>query len=346
MNKFIFLTDFQSNRGYSEQVNAMAKTVNNSIVIDAVDLPDVQIPRDAIVVSAGHMGYRLYKEYCHGQALILATDRYSHEDLDALHIDDITIIAPQCELNKYTANNDVLLSLVAADLVACPDRSALEERVKFFHENNPDAAKAIAAAAPELFFFFGGRVSAPIASNPNRWLENSVELFELTAKSIMYAAGGDNLYVVFHGLRSRTRSDKSNDFAPQDAAIATMASMREAGQTVIVLATTANGSEIIVINDEGETRLSVKNDGACGYYAALSQAVASRAAIMFTSEQMNLTNEALTLGADWRNITPFGSEDGWELTVPANEETHESVFRLLSEGETPLTQVEAFRQLF
>ncbi len=345
MEKFVFLTNENSNKGYSTTVKALAAVVTNPVILDAEYLGNVEIPADAIVVSAGNMGYDLFKTYGRGQEFILATDRYGCEELDVLNAAKITIIAPQCELDQYAAATAREVSYVAADLVACPERIVLEERVNFFKENNPEVAAAIANAEPEAFFFFGGRVSAPTPENPDNWKENTVEQFEAIADELMNEAIGDNFYVIFHGFRSRTRGDKSNDFGPQNAAINMMSSRREEGQTVLVLATTEEGPTLIVLNDEGETRLPVKNDNACGYYAAIASAVKGNSDVAFTAEQMNFTNEFLTLGGDWRNVQPVGTDYGWKLTVPANEATHESVFNMLRKGKTPLTQVDAFKML-
>lgn len=342
---YVFLTNEQSNKGYSSSVKAMADSVHNPIIIDAAELSAAEIPAGATLVSAGNMGFELLRHYA-GYPVILATDRYGFENLDVLDTPELTVIAPQCELDKYAAGTKRSLRLVAADLVAAPSVDVLRGFAYNFITGNDDrVVDALFETRPEYYFFFGGRVAAPTAENPNAWKENTVAQFEETAEKLMLDAHGRNVFCAFHGLRSRTRGDKSNDFAPQMAAIDKMSHMREEYQSVLVLAVTENGPTLIVMNDEGTQAYPVKNDNAGGYYAAIRQAVKTDARMVFTAEQMNFVNEALTMGADWRRIRPFGTKDGWMLTVPANEATHDNVFAGLKEGKTPMTQVQAFREL-
>lgn len=343
---YVFLTNEQSNKGYSSSVKAMANAVHNPMIIDAAELADTEIPSDAVLVSAGNMGFELLQNRGAGHQMVLATDRYGFENLDALDTPELTVIAPQCELDKYAAGTKRSLRLVAADLVAAPSAQVLKEYAYNFITGNDDrVTDALFELRPEYYFFFGGRVAAPTAENPDAWKENTVDQFEETAEKLMHEARGRNVFCAFHGLRSRTRSDKSNDFAPQQAAIDKMSSMRGELQSVLVLAVTEDGPTLIVMNDEGTQAYPVKNNNAGGYYAAISLAIKSDARMVFTAEQMNFVNEALTMGADWRRIRPFGTEDGWLLTVPANEATHDNVFAMLKKGHTPMTQAQAFRGL-
>lgn len=342
---YVFVTNEQANKGYSSSVKAMADSVHNPMIVDAADFSAAELPAEATLVSAGNMGYELLL-HCAGHPMILATDRYGYEDLDALDTPELTVIAPQCELGRYAAVTKRSLRLVAADLVAAPSADVLKGYAyNFITDNEDKVADALFEAHPEYFFFFGGRVAAPTAEDPNAWKENSVVQFEETAEKLMLDAHGRNVFCVFHGLRSRTRGDKSNDFAPQQAAIDKMSRMRNEFQSVLVLAVTEDGPTLIVMNDEGMQAYPVKNNNAGGYYAAIRLAVKTDARMVFTAEQMNFVNEALTLGAYWRRIRPFGTEDGWLLTVPANEATHDNVFAMLKRGETPMTQVQAFRNL-
>lgn len=343
---YVFLTNEQSNKGYSSSVKAMADTMLNPAVIDAAELANAEIPADAVLVSAGNMGFGLLQAYGAGHPMVLATDRYGYEELDALDTPELTVIAPRCELDKYAAGTKRSLRLIAADLVAAPSASVLKDYAyKFIIGNDDRVVDALFEERPEYYFFFGGRVAAPTVENPDNWKENTVAQFEETAEKLMLEARGRNVFCAFHGLRSRTRSDKSNDFAPQQAAIDKMSRMRDELQSVLVLAVTEEGPTLIVMNDEGTQAYPVKNNNAGGYYAAIRQAIKADARMVFTAEQMNFVNEALTMGADWRRIRPFGTNDGWMLTVPANEATHDNVFAMLKEGKTPMTQVEAFRSL-
>lgn len=343
---YVFLTNEQSNKGYSSSVKAMADAVHNPMIIDAAELADTEIPSDAVLVSAGNMGFELLQNHGAGHRMILATDRYGFENLDVLDTPELTVIAPQCELDKYAAGTKRSLRLVAADLVAAPSAQVLEEYACNFLRGNSDrVVETLFEAGPEYYFFFGGRVAAPTAENPNAWKENTVAQFEETAEKLMLDAHGRDVFCAFHGLRSRTRSDKSNDFAPQQAAIDKMSSMRGRFQSILVLAVTEDGPTLIVMNDAGTQAYPVNNTNAGGYYAAIFLAIKSDARMVFTAEQMNFVNEALTMGADWRSIRPFGTEDGWLLTVPANEATHDNVFAMLKKGHTPMTQAQAFRVL-
>ncbi|MBR1647990.1 MAG: hypothetical protein IJ689_00130 [Alphaproteobacteria bacterium] len=345
MQNYIFLTNESANKGYSSSVKALAATVENPTIIDAADLGKTEFPKGAVLVSAGNMGFEMVKKYSSSHDVVLATDRYAYEDLDELGL-GVTLIAPKCEIEKYAAATKKEVRFVAADLVASPKAEVMRGYAgHFISDNESSVTDIIFKVRPTYFFFFGGRVSAPTADNPDNWKENTVEQFASTAEGIMADAGGEDIFFVFHGLRSRTRGDKSNDFAPQNAAFDVMRRRRQAGQSVFVLVTTEIGSTFIVMNDEGEKMTSVNNANAGGYYFALWQAIQTDGFISFTAEQMNLTNEALTLGADWGLLRPVGQKDGWNLTVPANEATHENVFDLLEKGGKPLTQVEAFKKL-
>lgn len=341
---YYFLTNEESNKGYSSSVRAMAACCPHDTVIDAKDIKN--LPKDAVLVSAGNMGYELLKKYGNGQEMILATDRYSGEDLDALNCHLLTIIAPQCELDKYKAATRRHLVLVSADMVAAPTKSQMEEWCHDFIDNNTkEVFDSIFENRPEYYFFFGGRVAD--YTQPTGWKENTVEQFEDTAEHLMLEADGRNTFVVFHGLRSRTRGDKSNDFAPQNAAIAKLREMRADGQVVLVLGYMENGPSLLVIKDGEEVLYPINNANAGGYYLAIHMAVKSGGKMVFTAEQMNFMNEALTMGSivNWRSIRPFGTADGWLLTVPSNEETHRNVYITLKEQGIPMTQVEAFRKV-
>lgn len=345
MRTYIFLTNEAANKGYTTSVKALAATVQNPAIIDAVDLDSANISKDAVLVSAGNMGYELLKKYGTGHEMVFATDRYGFEDLNALNASRLTVIAPSCELAKY-AKQTVTATYVKADLVACPTAKIMKEYAgHFISDNDPFVSNTIFEVKPSYYFFFGGRVSAPTADNPDNWKENSVEQFETMAQGIMEDAKGENLFFVFHGLRSRTRGNKTNDFAPQNAALDVMRRHRQKGQTVLVIATTEDGPAFIVMNDGEEKSVLINNANAGGYYMALWYAAQTSAFVGFTAEQMNLTNEAMTIGVDWKLLKPFGSTDGWNLTVEANEATHKEVFNLLEKGKTPMTQVEAFELL-
>ena len=343
--KYIFLTNEAANKGYSTSVKALAATEPTPVIIDAERLNGTVLPQGATLVSAGSMGFELLKRYGAEHPMVLATDRYGFENLAELRTDCLTLIAPQCELDKYRAAGVVDKAvLVAADLVAAPSMETMHGYAcNFFAQNDLNPAMfEFEWCVPEFFFFFGGRVAAPTKKNPDFWKENTVDQFERTAELLMEDASGFDAMVVFHGFRSRTRADRSNDFAPQEAAIAKIGELRRRRQKVLILATCEEGPTLIAIDNEGERRYRIENPNAGAYYAAIEMAVRADAPMEFTAEQMNFTGEALTLGADWTNLIPVGSEEGWDLVVEANEQTHDNVFGLLEEGRKPLTQVEAF----
>ena len=348
---YCYLTNGGSNKGYTTSVKALAATETNPTIIDASELEQGKsIPEESILVSAGNMGFQLFKQYGAGHPMVLATDRYGFEDLSQLQTSKLVIIAPQSELKKYeTENLPYEVIRLVADLTAAPAKEIMNDRSRVFFEQNMEQQVGRMAMAelykgcdPRFFFFFGGRVFAPIEKEPNRWLENSVEQFKRTAETLMEHAKGRDTLVVFHGLRSRTKSNGSDDLAPQESAIAKMSELRVSGQTVVIIATTGLGPTLIALDRDGERRYPIWDKGAGAYYAAIEMAISVGAPMEYTAEQMGFFNEALTLGADWKNIMPIGSEFGWKLCLPANEETHEKVIKELSAGKTPLDQVQAF----
>ena len=347
MSKYVFLTNEATNKGYSTSVKALASMVPNSTIIDAMDMGFGTFDEDITLVSAGRMGFDLLKKYGAGNPMVLATDRYGYENLQDLRCSRLTIIAPQWVLDKYriagVVSNVVLLP---ADLVAAPDVEVMRNYAADFAQNNITAVcNAILGCFPALYFFFGGRVADPTESAPYHWKENTVEQFLTMADFAMRKAAGRDIYVVFHGLRSRTRGDKSDDFGPQNAAIDVLRCRRIPNQTVLVLATTEQGPTFIIMDEMGEEHIEVNNDHACGYYMALFVAANGDVDVMFTGEQMNLVSEALALGIDWRHLVPVCSDDGWNLTVDANEMTHRYVRDMLRRGEIPLTQAQAFASI-
>lgn len=344
MAKYVFLTNEAANKGYSTSVKALASMVSNPTIIDAMEMGFSTFDEDVTLVSAGRMGFDLLKKYGIGNPMILATDRYGYENLQDLHCSRLTLIAPQWVLDKYRIAGVVSkVVLLPADLPAAPDiKTMCDYAGDFAQGNNVTVCNTILGCFPSVYFFFGGRVADPTESDPDHWKENTVEQFLTTADLAMTKAAGRDIYVVFHGLRSCTCSDKSNDFGPQNAAIDVLRCRRIPKQTVLVLATTEQGPTFIIMDEMGEGHIKVNNANASGYYMALYVAANNNADVIFTGEQMNLISEARALGINWTKLIPVCSEDGWNLTVDANEMTHRYVRDMLRRGETPLTQAQAF----
>ena len=341
----IFLTNEAENKGYSASVRALAETVEIPIILDAQYIENEKnLLKGMTLVSAGAMGFELFKRYGDGNPMILVTDRYGYECLNALDTTELTVIAPQDAIDKYVKDG-AKATFIAADLVAAPTKEKMLDYAEDFQNKNilMDVSYEIEWCNPQFFFFFGGRVAAPTRENPQNWKENTASQFEKTAQKLMKDADGLDTMVVFHGLRSRTRGDGSENFGPQNAAINVINEVRKPRQKVVIFAVTQYGPTVIAIDDDGMRSYQVENPNAGAYYAAMQMAVETGAVMEFTAEQMNFTNEALTMGADWRNLIPVGKEDGWKLTVDANEKTHQKVFGMLRDGLKPLTQVEAFK---
>ena len=190
-------------------------------------------------------------------------------------------------------------------------------------------------------FFMGGRVSLPDGT----FKENTPEIFAKAGTD--FVKDGKNGVIVFHGLRSFTKSDKSNDFAPIEAFYEAVKKDIKENQKIIMLTKdlTDDGKRksvikiwqkengIIFINDYN---LKESKYGAADYYFLLTEAVKRGLDLTATVEQMNFIPEALELGADRNKFKPYM----WELSVPSNH----AVYKKLADGKDVKTQKQQFEK--
>ncbi len=349
--KYIGVVNEKEYKGYSSTVKALLENVKNKEIIDigetSIEEAIKKISEEKYlvnVVSAADMGIKFFNELGKLKkkniSYVLSSDKFY--DIELKNLNDLTVIAPEEAIEKYRVkNNKVSISGYNADLVASPTKEEMYKRANDFIAKNPVVDDFVFSALDlgGKVFFMGGRVSLPDGS----FKENSTRVFSEAGR--MFAEDGRNGVVVFHGLRSFTKGDKSNDFAPVEAFYDSVKRNMKDSQNIILITKR--------LDDDGNRISTLKtlrkfdgiifsnnydiNDsefGAADYYYLLTEAVRRKLDLTVTIEQMNFVPEALELGANREKLCPYK----WELRVPSNEATYQKVF----DGKNVRTQKQAF----
>ena len=359
-------------KGYSNTVKSLLENVKDKEIIDIGEVDSAIAVKKIIeyqkntnehieIVSAGDIGLRFWEEFSltvdnkHGNyfEFNIATDRfydiddtYASKFLKNSSIKKINLFAPEEAVDEYIKKySDKGLSFpksYVSDLVASPSKKDMIERATNFAILNPITENISNILSKDAkVFFMGGRVSL----SDGTFKENTPEIFAKAGTD--FVKDGKNGVVVFHGLRSFTKSDKSNDFAPIEAFYEAVKKDIKENQKIIMLTKdlTDDGKRksvikiwqkengIIFINDYN---LKESKYGAADYYFLLTEAVKRGLDLTATVEQMNFIPEALELGADRNKFKPYM----WELSVPSNH----AVYKKLADGKDVKTQKQQFEK--
>ena len=369
--KYFGIIDEASFKGYSNTVKSLLEDVKDKEIIDIGEVGSKTAIEKIInhqksvnnlveIVSAADMGLNFLEEFSkvvgknpRHYEYSIATDKFFETNID--DVAAVNLFAPDevCDQYidfygekrkaKFPKNwGEKVTAFVknTADLVASPKKADMEERAKDFKNLNPIAEIVSNVLSGDAkVFFMGGRVSLPDGS----FKENTEEIF--AKAGVDFAKDGKNGVVVFHGLRSFTKGDKSNDFAPVEAFYTSVKNVMHENQTIVMLTKEEaeegkrksifrifqkeNGT--VYINDYNITDSKY---GAADYYFLLNEAVKKGLDLTATVEQMNFIPEALELGADRTKLNPYK----WELSVPSNH----AVYQKLFDGKDVKTQKQAF----
>ena len=349
--KYFGIVDEASFKGYSNTVKSLLEDVENKEILD-LSLGNVEekILAEAMntkvsVLAAADMGLKFFEKIAKNKEsekninFILSSDKFY--DIDLKNVKSLNIIAPEEAIKEYKEKNkNTIINGYDADLVASPKKEDMERRAEDFVKLNPiisvisDILSVNAKA-----FFMGGRVSLPDGS----FKENTEEIFAKAATD--FVKDGKNGVVVFHGLRSFTKGDKSNDFAPVNAFYNTVKNGMIDEQIIVMLTKeeTEDGKRksiakvfqkengTVYVNDYN---LTDSQYPAADYYFLLNEAVKRGLDLTATVEQMNFIPEALELGADKTKLKPYN----WELSVSSNHMTYQKLF----DGKDVKTQKQVF----
>ena len=360
-------------KGYSNTVKSLLENIKDKEIIDIGEVDSAIAVKKIIdhqkntnehveIVSAGDLGLRFWEEFSltvdakvsNYFEYNLATDKFYDMDetyvskfSDVSNLKNINIYAPEETVNeyikKYSDKGFAFSKSYISDLVSSPSKENIEVRAKDFAMLNPVAAELISTALSDdgKALFMGGRVSLPDGS----FKENTKEIFAKAGAD--FVKDGKNGVVVFHGLRSFTKGDGSNDFAPVEAFYDSINSGLAENQTVVVLTKKATNdgkrkslmkiwqkdNGIIFVNDYD---LNDSKLPAVDYYFLLNEVVKNNLDLTATVEQMNFVPEALELGADRNKFKPYK----WELSVPSNH----AVYQKIESGKDVRTQKQAFNK--
>lgn len=169
--------------------------------------------------------------------------------------------------------------------------------------------------------FIGGRVQ----NSNGSWTENESKVFANTARHLMNQ--GVRVFAT-HGLRSFTKSDKTNDFEAINAFYQAIFDELKEGESTYIFAQEGNdGEETRKPVLKKITKQTGKTIDECSeninmtgnfYNYLLCLAGDQKLAIYPTIEQTTLPSEAVAVGVDPTKIIPLGREQGWSLFVESN----------------------------
>lgn len=353
--KYLGIIDEASFKGYSNTVKSLLEDVKDKEIVDVMlenaeeKILEYSKNSKVSVVAAGDMGLKFFDKLSENEVdlknvnFVLSSDRFY--DVNLKNVKRLSLVMPEEAVNKYKEENpNVEIEAFNADLVASPKKSDMEERAMDFAKLNPvvDVISNVLSNKDAKTFFMGGRVALPDGS----FKENTEEIFAKAGAD--FVKDGKNGAVVFHGLRSFTKGDKSNDFAPVNAFYDAVKNGMIDEQTVVMLTKeeAEDGKRKSVVKvflkENGVVYINnydIKDSQypAADYYFLLNQAVKKGLDLTATVEQMNFIPEALELGADRNKLKPYN----WELSVPSNHATYQKVF----DGKDVKTQKQAFNEL-
>ena len=355
-------------KGYSNSVKSILNEVTdskevmdtNNNTIDEIKntIANSTHTQKTIVLSSADMGARLFETLNNQQnsinnvEYVLASDKFYN--LDTSKIKNLSLIMPQEAINEYSKqNSNTKIKKYPADLVAAPSKEDMQNRASDFASLNP----VIATKVRDLIannadtFFIGGRVSLPDGS----FKENTPEIFAAAGKMVATQAQNGAI-IVFHGLRSFTRGDKTNDFQPYNAFKNALEQYMPKNKEFLLITKNLNEDGVrkscANLISKSQDNQSDKKDitfpineskfGAAEYYFLLNEAIKANRPLYATVEQMNFIPEAINLGAKPSDLHPYK----WELSVESNIKTYEKLFYEYNKNNRILdTQVSAFKKL-
>ena len=349
---YLGIVDNAGYKGYSSTVKSLLAGVPCADIMD-LSSKDAEnrvfteaMASKITLVSAGDMGLRFFDKISKNKNVlknidfILSSDKFYDVKLE--NLENFTVIAPEDAVREYKQRyGDVKVKGLYADLVASPTKNKmLESAEEFKKENSLESSEiSIILSGNGKAFFVGGRVSLPDGS----FKENTEEIFAKAGAD--FVEDGKNGVVVFHGLRSFTKGDKTNDFAPVNAFYNAVKENLNENQIVAFLTKKLDekGNRVPYLNtvmkrENGiismERKMKDVKSPAAEYYFLLSEVVKRNLELKATIEQMNFIPEALELGADMKKFKPYI----WDLCVESNVD----VYRKVLNGRNLKTQKQVF----
>ena len=353
------ITNQTSNLGYSNSIKSLAEENKNGKVLNfdlgnfdksvfEEELSKASKTSQTLLLTSAAFDTAFLNDISKkfpNTKIVLTSDKFYDNDLS--NISKISLVMPEKAINKYKEKfPNTNITGYNAELVASPSKEDMENRANDFKKLNPTVAEEIETTLTNNktnVFFVGGRVSLPDGG----FKENTPEIFTDIAKNIVKS--GNPTIVTFHGLRSFTKGDNSNDFAPYLAFEETIKNYLQPKQKVIILTKEAKSNNqrksVAKVFEKNQTSYFSINEskfGAAEYYFLLNEVVKNKFILRATVEQMNFIPEALTLGADVGKFIPCI----WDLHVQSNLDTYGSLFEnYFKTGEPLLTQSQAFKKL-
>ncbi|MDR1477086.1 MAG: hypothetical protein LBI17_03085 [Rickettsiales bacterium] len=333
-------------KGYTEQVKglldtypAAARRVVDSDSDGSLGLRGLPEGTRVDVIAAGGFGLEFLRSKVLADprfrsmrergdiGFVFTSDKFHNIPLSGF--ESILMLAPERAIRRFKRENPgVSIKGLPVDLTSSPSRGAMLASADEFADGDRDAAREIEAFDYRLLMLLGGRVQ----DEDGNWKENEPAVFAKEAGRTLRRARGANILVGTHGLRSFTRSDGTNSFAPIHAFVDTLRSNVRRGQRILLLSQKeidrkTRAPALVEIERSGMFRYSLDGRGS-PYNFILRDAAGKGAAICATAEQMTLPAELAALGADMRKLHP----SYWALTVPSNVETYRSIRRKAALG--------------
>ena len=353
--KYIGITDESSFKGYSNTVKSFLWEMDDAKVLDLSSEKFEEKIVSAVkegnltLLTSGNIAGEFFKKFVNKECdfsnvnFMFLTDRFY--DMNFPIFKEISLIAPEDVSFQYkNVNPKHSIKSYVADLVTPPSKFEIDRQVVDFMGCNPFVSGMVSLilGGNGKAFFVGGRVALEDGS----FKENTEEIFAKAGKD--FVRDGRNGVVIFHGLRSFTKGDKTNDFAPVNAFYNAVRSSLQENQIVAFISkildkkgnrlpyffiTMRDGKDVVTMNYD----MSVSKYPAGDYYFLLNEVVKRGLDLTATVEQMNFISEALELGADKEKLKPYL----WDLSVESNLD----VYRKLKRGDILKNQKQVFNNL-
>ena len=365
--KYFAIVNDETNKGYTASVKSLMGEIKSDNIFDLSSVNQETLIEEIVksaqkekivLVGAADLALKTFNSIMNNEKvksvknnidLVILSDRYYN--LDISNIKKATLIMPEDVINTYKKNSpDAEFTSYPADLVASPSKQEMQERSQDFQNLNLVVAQKIdyMFAHGAVPFFVGGRVALPDGS----FKENTAEIFAKAAKT--FVENNKKGVIVFHGLRSFTKGDKSNDFEPVQAFYDTIKKYIKDGQEFVLLTKKLNPDNKRTSLYKGiskkdnkmkQTDFDLRESQlpAVDYYFMLDTAIKHKSSeLMATIEQMNFIPEALELGASPRDLKPYK----WDLSISFNINAYDKLFEAFNkENKILQTQKQAFLKL-
>lgn len=377
---FFSIGNPSQNPGYTNQAKALAKKLaeakGQSKQVENIDLASVEVDelltilkerkakegdelKKITLVSSGSFGLPFFNAFAKKlkeMKLNIAveyqytTDRYFEipKDLeDSSWLKNLYITSVDTKGFNFERFENKPITL-KTDLVQV-DPENIQQQSKDFKTKNPEVCKEIEEfehLKENGIAFIGGRVQKQDGS----WIENNPEVFVNTAKFLM--SQGVRVFAT-HGLRSFTKSDKTNNFAAINAFYDIIKEKLSDDESAYIFTqeekddkTTRTPVLKKITKQAGKTIDECsKNTDIIGnpYNYLLCLADDQKLPIYPTIEQTTLASEAVAVGVKPEKIIPLGEEQKWTLFVESNLEAYDFT-KQQEESLTPFDAIQKHKQ--